>query len=214
MKNIYKNVIIGKNARIEEFVKIGCPPRGKKNGELKTVIGKDCHLRSGTVIYAGNVIGDNFSTGHNAVIREKNAIGDNVSIGTLSCIEHHVKIRDNVRIHSQVFVPEYSILEEAAWIGPNAVLTNAFHPQCPRVKECLKGPHIKRGAKIGANATILPAVVIGERALIGAGSVVSKNVPRGAVMCGNPAKVMKDISEIKCKYNRIDNPYGKGKVKK
>ncbi|MGB2706489.1 MAG: transferase [Candidatus Omnitrophota bacterium] len=209
MKIIYKNVTIGKNASVEEFVRIGCPPRGKKEGQLKTVIGNNCVIRSGTVIYAGNVIGNNFSTGHNAVIREENKIGNNISIGTLSCIEHHVKIRDNVRIHSQAFVPEYSILEEGVWIGPNAVLTNALHPQCPKVKECLKGPHIKRGAKIGANVTILPAVVVGEGALIGAGSVVPKDVPPGAVMCGNPAKVMKDISEIKCRYGRVKTPYGK-----
>lgn len=214
MKTIYKNVTIGKNANIEEFVRIGCPPRGKKDGQLKTVIGDNCIIRSGTVIYAGNVIGDNFSTGHNAVIREENRIGNNVSIGTLSCVEHNIKIKDNVRIHSQAFIPEYSILEEGAWIGPNAALTNALHPQCPRVKECLKGPHIKKNAKIGANVTILPAIVVGEDALIGAGSVVISDVPKGAVLCGNPAKVLKDISEIKCKYNRINNPYVRGKIKK
>ena len=112
MKKIYKNVTIGKNAHIEEFVCIGVPPRGKKDVELVTVIGRNAILRSSTVIYAGNVIGNNFSTGHNAVVREKNKIGNNVSIGTLSCIEHHVRIKNNVKIHSQAFIPEYSNLEE------------------------------------------------------------------------------------------------------
>jgi UDP-3-O-[3-hydroxymyristoyl] glucosamine N-acyltransferase len=80
---IYDNVEIGKNVEIEEFCIIGKPPRGKTNGELKTVIGDNSVIRSGTVIYAGNIIGENFNTGHNVVIREENKIGANVSIGTL-----------------------------------------------------------------------------------------------------------------------------------
>jgi len=209
MKKIYENVKIGKNVNIEEGVTIGHPPRGKRDGELRTLIGDNCVIRSGTIIYAGNTIGNNFSTGHNAVIREENEIGDNVSLGSLSCIEHHVRIDDGVRIHSQAFVPEYSVLEENSWLGPNVVLTNAPHPQCPKVKECLKGPHIKKGAKIGANATILPGVVIGRGALVGAGSVVSLDVPERKVVCGNPARILKDISDLKCKYKLIETPYEK-----
>jgi len=209
MKEIYKNVKIGKGAKIDEFVRIGVPPRGKKDGELVTVIGRNAILRSGTVIYAGNAIGNNFSTGHNAVIREKNKIGNNVSIGTLSCIEHHVRIKDNVRIHSQAFIPEYTVLEEKCWIGPNVVITNAMHPECPKVKKCLKGAHIKKGAKLGANVTLLPAVSVGESALVGAGSVVVKDVPPGAVVCGNPARVIKNISDLKCRSGLMRAPYGR-----
>jgi len=129
-------------------------------------------------------------------IRELNEIGNNVSVGTLSVIEHHVKIGDGVRIHSQVFVPEYSILEDGAWLGPNVVLTNAKYPLSPGVKESLKGPTIKKGAKIGANSTILPGVVIGVNALVGAGSVVVKDVPDNAVVAGNPARIIKKISDL------------------
>jgi hypothetical protein len=96
------------------------------------------------------VIGRNSQTGHRVLIREKNRIGNDVSIGSNSCIEHHIKIEDRVRIHSQVFIAEFSVLEEGCWIGPKAVFTNAYHPLCPKVKECLRGPTIKRGAKIGA----------------------------------------------------------------
>jgi acetyltransferase-like isoleucine patch superfamily enzyme len=125
-----------------------------------------------------------------------NEIGDNVSVGTLSVVEHHISIGNNVRIHTQVFIPEYSILEDEAWIGPNVVLTNAKYPVSPGVKESLKGPVIKKGAKIGANATILPGVVIGVNALVGAGSVVVHDVPEGAVVVGNPARIIKYISEL------------------
>ena len=88
------------------------------------------------------------------------------------------------------------MLEDDCWIGPNVVLTNAKYPRAPRVKEELQGPHVERGAKIGANATVLPGVRIGEGALVGAGSVVTRDVPPGAVVAGNPARVIKQIHEL------------------
>ena len=142
---IYTGVELGPDSTIEDYCILGVPPRGKKEGDIPTIIGSGAHIRSHTVIYAGNKIGDNFQTGNKVNMRESNEIGDNVSIGTLSVIEHHVIIGNNVRIHSQVFVPEYSILEEGAWLGPNVVLTNAKYPVSPGVKESLKGPIIKKG---------------------------------------------------------------------
>jgi acetyltransferase-like isoleucine patch superfamily enzyme len=76
------------------------------------------------------------------------------------------------------------------------VFTNAKYPLSPGVKDSLVGPVIKKGAKIGANSTILPGVVIGENALVGAGSVVAKDVPPGAVVIGNPARTIRNISEL------------------
>lgn len=204
---IYKNVSLGRNITLGDFVIIGLPPRGKKDGELKTVIGDNAVIRSNTIIYAGNVIGDNFSTGHAVMIRECNRIGNEVSIGTHSVIEHHLKVGDRVRIHSQAFIPEYSILEDGCWIGPKVVFTNVLHPLCPQAKECLKGPTIKRGAKIGANATLLPSITVGEEALIGAGAVVTKDVPPRKVVAGNPAKVIKDIGELTCPPGLREKPY-------
>jgi acetyltransferase-like isoleucine patch superfamily enzyme len=193
---IYAGVHLPQDARVEEYCVIGIPPRGRAEGELETTMGPGAHLRTHTVIYAGNRIGRNFQTGNKVNIRELNEIGDDVSVGTLSVIEHHVKIGNSVRIHSQVFVPEYSVLEDEAWLGPNVVLTNAKYPVSPGVKDSLRGPVIKRGAKIGANATILPGVVIGENALVGAGSVVSRDVPADAVVAGNPARIIKRISDL------------------
>ena len=101
-----------------------------------------------------------------------------------------------MRIHTQAFIPEFSVLEEGCWIGPNVVLTNAKYPLSPGVKDQLAGPVIRKGAKIGANATLLPGVVIGENALVGAGSVVVRDVPPGAVVVGNPARVIRQIAEL------------------
>jgi acetyltransferase-like isoleucine patch superfamily enzyme len=193
---VFSNVALGEGTALEDFCIVGAPPRGVKDGELPTTIGNGSIIRSHTVIYAGNVIGRNFQTGNKVNIRESNRIGDNVSIGTLSVIEHHVEIADNVRIHTQVFIPEYSVLEEGCWIGPNVVFTNAKYPLSPGVKDSLAGPVIRKGAKIGANTTILPGVVIGENALVGAGSVVVKDVPPEAVVVGNPARIIRKIAEL------------------
>jgi len=193
---LFNNVLLGAGTVIEDFSIVGTPPRGKQDGELPTTIGDDSVIRSHTVIYAGNIIGAHFQTGNKVNIRESNRIGNNVSIGTLSVIEHHVEIADNVRIHTQVFIPEYSVLEEGCWIGPNVVFTNAKYPVSPGVKDSLVGPIIRKGAIIGANVTLLPGVTVGERALIGAGSVVVRDVPAGAVVVGNPARVTRQISEL------------------
>ena len=192
---IYPNVELGDGVVIEDFCIIGKPPAGAAEGELPTKIGADSVIRSHTVIYAGNVIGKHFSTGHHAVIRELNQIGDDVSVGTLSCIEHHVRIEDGVRIHSQAFIPEYSVLKKGCWLGPKVALTNAKYPRGHHVKENLRGPVVGEGAKIGANSTVLPGVAIGKQALIGSGSVVTRDVAPFAVAYGNPARPRSDIRD-------------------
>jgi len=193
---VYPNVHLGKNVTIEEFCVIGKPPVGVAVGELETFIGDNAVLRSGTVIYAGNRIGSGFQTGHHVVVRESNTIGDDVSIGSLSCVEHHVILEDGVRLHSQCFVPEYSVLKKRAWLGPHCVLTNAKYPRSRNVKQFLVGAVLEENVKVGANSTILPGVQIGRDSLIGAGSTVTKDIPAGVVAVGNPAVVVREVSQI------------------
>ncbi len=183
---IYPNVRLGKNVIVEDYCIIGAPLRDGSQPE--TVIGDDSHLRSFTVIYAGNQIGHHFQTGNKANLRENNKIGNHVSIGTLSVIEHHVVIEDQVRIHTNAFIPEYSILKKGCWIGPHVVLTNAKIPMAANAKETLKGPTIEAGAIIGANSTISPGVVIESGALIGSASNVTKNISADQVAYGHPAQ--------------------------
>jgi len=207
---IHLNVHMGDMCTVDPFCEIGVPPRGVRDGELETHIGDQSIIRSHTVLYAGNVIGDDFQTGHGVLIRESNIIGNNVSVGSHTVIEHHIQIGNRVRIHSQAFIPEFSQLEDGCWIGPNVVFTNVLHPLCPKAKQCLRGPVVRRGAKIGANATLLPGVEVGEMALVGAGAVVTEDVPAGTVVVGNPARIVKRVDELTCPYGLLDGPYDSG----
>jgi len=188
---VYPNLRLGENVIIEDYCIVGLPFKDY-SGE-PTIIGDGAVIRSHSVIYAGNTIGANFQTGHKANLRELNNIGNDVSVGTLSIVEHHVSIGNGVRIHSQAFIPEFSILEDCCWIGPNVVLTNARFPQSPTAKAELKGPTIGIRARIGANSTILPGISVGSEALVGAGSVVTKPVSERTIVVGNPAKFVRNI---------------------
>jgi len=157
---ILRDVELGQNTKVGPFCYLGKEPKTKEEEKPKTTIGPDSQIRSHTIIYAGNTIGKNFQTGHQVFIREYNKIGDKVSIGTKTIIEHHVKIANNVRIHSNAFIPEFSVLEDDCWIGPNVVFTNAFHPKCPKVKECLKGPTIKKAPKSEPTQPFFPALLL------------------------------------------------------
>lgn len=203
---IYENTRIGKDPVIEDFVILGKPPQGFKPGELELILGDFSILRSGTVVYAGNIVGNNFKTGDHARIRENNEIGEDVSIGAGSVIEFECEIKDYVRIHSNCFIPEYTVIEENAWIGPGVIMTNVLHPPCPAFKKyapmrgekCCHGPIIKKNAVVGAGSVVLPGVIVGENAVIGAGSVITKDVTADCVVAGNPAKVVKKVRELDC----------------
>jgi acetyltransferase-like isoleucine patch superfamily enzyme len=191
---VFPNVIWEGEYNIGHFCIIG-QPLGEDE-EVETHIGDNALIRSHTIIYAGNKIGINFHTGHGVMVREMNQIGDNVSIGTHSIIEHHVSIGNGVRIHSNVFIPEYCILEDECWVGPAVVMTNANYPRSKNVKEKLTGAIIEKGAKVGAGAVLLPGVRIGRNALIGSGAVVTRDVEKDGVVVGNPARLINHITNI------------------
>ena len=196
--HVYPGVIFEGSVDVEDFAIIGCPAGSHGGRTVETRIADGARIRSHTVIYAGNVIGKNFSTGHHAMVREDNEIGNDVSVGSFCNVEHHVKIEDGARLHTGVFVPEFSVLEAEAWLGPRVTLTNARYPKSPGAKDSLVGPRIGRRARLGANVTVLPGVVIGESSLVGAGAVVVRDVPPETVVVGNPAR----------EINRIENlPY-------
>lgn len=167
----------------------------KKEHEHLLVIGDNSLVRSGSVLYAGSTIGDNFQTGHNVTIRENVQIGNNVSIGTKSDIQCDCVIGNYVRLHSNVFVAPLSIIDDFVWVFPYVVLTN--DPTPPSVNNF--GVHIHPFAIVAAGSIVLPGISIGQDCLIGAGSVVTKSVEPYAVVFGNPAKIISDVRKLKNK---------------
>jgi len=203
---IHPNVELGEGTVVHDGAIVGEPPRGKKPGELKTTIGAGGIIRSGTVIYAGAVIGDRFNSGHGALVRENNVIGDDCSVGTNAVLEAGNRVGSGTRIHSGCFL-EHVTLGARVFLGPNVVFTDDPHPMCPRYLDCVLGATVEDDVSIGANATILPGLRIGAGSLIGAGSVVTKDVAAGIVVAGNPAVRVKDVDQLVCFKGYFERPY-------
>lgn len=185
--------VIGLNAKIDDDVKIGYP-LFCASSELKyPIIGDNCIIRSGTIIYCDVVIGDNFKTGHNVLIRESTLIGDNVLIGTATIIDGRCIIEDNTKIQSGVYIPPETFIGQNVFIAPKVTFTNDKYPPLKCGK--LDGAVVKDGATIGANSTISPRITIGEGAFIAAGSVVTRDVPAYMMVIGNPAEI-KELPEM------------------
>lgn len=199
-------VRLGEKTIIDDGVVLGyLPVRGSR---IVLTIGPESHIRQGTVIYGGSTIGYNLETGHNVVIREENEIGDSLRILDNSVVDHGCRIGNDVKIHNKVYIAQYTCIEDEVFLAPGVTLANDIHPGCPHSDECMRGPHIKKGARIGINCTIFPRVVIGEYAVIGAGSVVTKDVPDGAVAYGNPARIQGEIDSLNCSTGLREKPYG------
>jgi len=199
---IFGPVEIGEGTYIGPNCIIGYPERGTLKAEIKreyekdsleriTVIGKNCIIRSGCIIYSNVKIGDEVEFGHNVLVRENVEIGDRSLIGTNSIIDGYCKLGKNVSIQTNAYICAYSKIEDYVFLGPCSVLLNDKYAAQKETK--LIGPTIKRGASIGGNATIMPGVTIGEGALIGALSLVTKDVPPKSIYAGIPAKKLRNV---------------------
>ncbi len=204
---IAPGVTIGPRADLQEPCILGKPPRGAALGELPLAIGSDALVGPFTTIYAGSVFGDRLRTGQGASIREDNIVADDVSVGTNAVLEGGNRIGARVRIHSGCFL-EMVTIEDDVFVGPNTVFTDDPHPaNCPRFKDCRGGAVVRRRARIGANVTVLPGVVIGEDALIGAGTVVVGDVAPRTVVVGNPSRLLKGVDDLTCTAGFFARPY-------
>jgi UDP-2-acetamido-3-amino-2,3-dideoxy-glucuronate N-acetyltransferase len=139
-------------------------------------IGKDTRVWAFTHILGGANIGMGCNICDHVFIENDVIVGDNV---TIKC---GVQLWDGIRIDSDVF------------IGPNVTFTNDLFPRSKQYPPQFLQTHVKTGASIGANATILPGRVIGSQAFVGAGAVVTKDVPDGALVVGNPARILRYIN--------------------
>ena len=143
-------------------------------------------IRRGTIVYADVELGRGVTTGHDALVRERSYVGDDVVVGTKAVLDGLLTVGSNVSIQTGVYVPPETAIGDDVFLGPMATLTNDPYPIRKDVP--LEGPTIEDGASIGANATILPDVTVGEGAFVAAGAVVTEDVPAETLAVGTPAR--------------------------
>jgi acetyltransferase-like isoleucine patch superfamily enzyme len=200
------DVCIGPGLSADQDVILGYPGRRSAASALR--LGRDAVLRSGSVVYLGSRIGDRFETGHHVVVREECAVGDDVSVWSNTVVDYGCHIGNRVKIHANCYIAQYTDIRDDAFLAPGVTIANDLYPGQRASAEAMSGPSIREGAQLGVNVTVLPYVVIGEGCLVGAGSVVTRDLPAGSVAFGNPATVsgrVEDLADISTRVRAHEN---------
>ncbi len=198
---IRKDTLIGEGSIIGDNTVLGKEPfraaisaTTEKKALSPLILGKYVTIGANCVIYRGATLKDHVFVGDLASIREDVQIGDHSIIGRGVTIENKTTIGRYVKIETEAYITAISIIEDYCFIAPEVTFTNDnFLGRTEERKKYFRGPTLRKGARIGANATILPGIEIGEDALIAAGSVVTRNVPPRKIYLGVPAKEFKDV---------------------
>jgi acyl-[acyl carrier protein]--UDP-N-acetylglucosamine O-acyltransferase len=188
---VHDNVVIGAGTKIDSHCVLGIPTSLGDGSPL--TIGAYSFVRSHSVFYESALLGAGLVTGHYVTIRELTRAGEGVQIGSQSDVQGHCTFGDHVKLQTNVFIGKHSVIEDFAWLFPHVVLTNDPHP--PSL--IMRGPTVRTFAAIGAGSTILPGIVVGEGALVGACSAVTRDVGDHRIVAGNPAKDRGPTSRIK-----------------
>lgn len=151
-----------------------------------TVVGDDARIRSGTILYGDVRVGDDFATGHGALVREGTTAGDEVLVGTDAVVDGATTLGSRVSLQTRVYVPRETTVGDQVFLGPGATLTNDRYPV--RTDADLAGPTVEDHVSVGANATVLPGVTLGEGSFVAAGAVVDEDVPPRTLAVGVPAE--------------------------
>jgi len=199
---VYPGTVLGEGVKVLEHAVVGkqpslSPHSTAKREELEpAVIGDGTVVSTGAVVFAGSRIGAGVTLGDQSCVRERVDVGDDVVIGRGSLVENDTTIGPKTRIQAEAYITAYSTLGEQVFIAPCVVTTNDnFMGRTEQRRDLMKGPTIRRGARIGGGAILLPGVEIGEEAFVGAGAVVTKNVEPRMLVVGNPARVLRPVSE-------------------
>ena len=199
---VYPGTLLGEGVKVLEHAVVGkqpslSPRSTAKREELPpAVIGDGTIVSTGAVVFAGAKVGARVILGDQSCVRERVVVGDDVVIGRGSLVENDTTIGAMTKIQAQAYITAYSTLEEQVFVAPCVVTTNDdFMGRTERRRALVKGPLIRRGARVGGGAILLPGVEIGEEAFVGAGAVVTKNVDPRMLVVGNPARVLRPVPE-------------------
>ena len=193
---VYAGTVLGEGVKVLEGAVVGKQPTlsprstAKREPLAPTTIGDGTIVSTGAIVFAGSQIGARVILGDQSCVRERVEIGDDVVLGRGSYVENDTTIGAMTKIQADAYITAYSTLEEHVFIAPCVVTTNDnWMGRTEKRFGQVKGPTIRRGARVGGGAILCPAIEIGEEAFVGAGAVVTKDVPPRALVVGNPARV-------------------------
>ena len=199
---VYPGTIVGEGCKILDGAVVGKQPTLSPRSTTKrealppAELGAGTVVSTGAIVFAGARLGARVIVGDQACVRERVTIGDDVVIGRGSLIENDTTVGALTKIQAMAYITAHSTLEDNVFIAPCVQTTNDdFMGRTEKRHELIKGPTIRRGARVGGGAVLCPGVEIGEEAFVGAGAVVVRDVPPGVVVVGNPARVLRDVPE-------------------
>jgi acetyltransferase-like isoleucine patch superfamily enzyme len=198
---IEEGTVLGNECVISDFAHVGKRPKlsalsTAKKTELEPLqMGKGCSLGSHCVVMAGTTLGDRVIVADNAGVRERCTVGDDVVVGRGVTVENDTTIGARTKLQTGAYVTAYVTIEEDVFIAPMVVTTNDnFMGRTEERKKHIKGCTVKRGARIGGGAHILPGIIIGEDAFVATAAVVTHDVEDKTVVMGVPAKPVREVA--------------------
>jgi acetyltransferase-like isoleucine patch superfamily enzyme len=199
---VYPGTVLGEGVKVLEHAVVGKQPTLSPRSTAKreplppAVIGAGTIVSTGAVVFAGTTIGDRVVLGDQSCVRERVTVGDDVVIGRGSLVENDTTIGAMTKIQAEAYITAYSTLEEHVFIAPCVVTTNDnYMGRTEKRHGLIKGPTIRRGARVGGGAILCPGIEIGEDAFVGAGAVVTKDVEPRMLVVGNPARVVRAVAD-------------------
>jgi acetyltransferase-like isoleucine patch superfamily enzyme len=205
---VYEGTVLGEGVRVLENAVVGKQPSlgasstAKREPLPPTTIGDGTVISTGAIVFAGSSIGAGCIVGDQSCIRERVTMADDCILGRGSLIENDTTVGAGTRIQAEAYITAYSTLEEDVFIAPCVVTTNDnFMGRTEKRKSLMKGPTIRRGARVGGGAILCPGIDVGEEAFIGAGAVVTKDVPPRKLVVGSPARVLRDVADDELRAN-------------
>jgi acetyltransferase-like isoleucine patch superfamily enzyme len=199
---VYPGTVLGEGVQVLENAVVGKQPTLSARSTTRreelapAVVGDGTVISTGAVVFAGTELGARVIVGDNACVRERCRIGDDVVIGRGSLVENDTVVGAVTKIQAHAYITAYSTLEEHVFVAPCVVTTNDnFMGRTERRHQLIRGPTIRRGARVGGGAILCPGIEIGEEAFVGAGAVVVRDVPPRVVVVGNPARVLRDVPD-------------------